>query len=111
LSICVFRRQKNHEGLPENTTDTIQKKMFIKFLLHICVFVFKPKKSQPKGIISLFEHYDDYKVCKLLSFKLRQHKSNVSIVTFFVDCRTACGFTTEMSMAMLAHVQMVMLNT
>jgi hypothetical protein len=39
--------KQNHEASPENTKDTIQKKMFLKILLQICVFVFQQKKSQP----------------------------------------------------------------
>jgi hypothetical protein len=48
LHISVFAylcNEQNHEALPENTKDTIQKKMILKILLRICVFVFEPKKS------------------------------------------------------------------
>jgi hypothetical protein len=48
LHISVFaylRDEQNHEALLENTKDTIQKKLFLKVLLRISVFVFEPKKS------------------------------------------------------------------
>ncbi len=43
--------ERNHETSPENTKDTIRKKLFLKVLLCICVFVFQQKKSQPKAVI------------------------------------------------------------
>jgi hypothetical protein len=43
--------EQNHKALPENTKDTIQKKIFLKVLSCICIFVFESKKSQPKDNI------------------------------------------------------------
>jgi hypothetical protein len=39
-------KEQNHEALPENTKDTIKKKMFLKVLSCICIFVFESKKLQ-----------------------------------------------------------------
>ncbi len=43
--------EQNHKALPENTKDTIRKKLFLKIFLCNRVFVFKSKKSQPKGFV------------------------------------------------------------
>jgi hypothetical protein len=85
--------------------------IYLIYLLSICVFccqgqdVFRQTKKQPwpfsplkklyallvtykgkftRGIISLFEHYEEFKVCKLLSFKLYLFKSNVSILIIWL---------------------------
>jgi hypothetical protein len=55
MCICLFAYssdEQNHEVSPENTKHTNQNKLFLKVLLHICVFVFEPKQSQPKAVIS-----------------------------------------------------------
>jgi hypothetical protein len=50
ICICLFvylGDDQNHEALPENTKDTIGKKLFLKVLSCIRVLVFESNKSQP----------------------------------------------------------------
>jgi hypothetical protein len=51
--VCLGDEQ-NHEALPENTKGTIQKKLFLKVLSCICVFVFKSKKPQSKQSAAMY---------------------------------------------------------
>jgi hypothetical protein len=41
----------------KNTKDTIQKKLFLKVILRIFVFVFQPKKSQPYFSLPFFHSH------------------------------------------------------
>jgi hypothetical protein len=65
--ICIFMgRTKSQEALPEITKDTIQKKMFLKVLSCIHVFVFESKKSKPKvGPYSLQKLFVFFCVCRM----------------------------------------------
>ncbi len=58
MRICIFAYSGTNKKSPsgaKNTKDTIQKKLFLKVLLRLCVFVFQPKKSQPKKLMRLRE--------------------------------------------------------
>ena len=79
LSICIFCCQE------QNVFRQIKKqpRPFIPLKkLYTSLVPYKGKFT--KGIIFLFEQYEDFKVCWLLSFKLYWLKSNISIlITLF----------------------------
>ncbi len=76
LSICMFHCQGQdvfrQTTMTQPWPSTPLKKQYSSLVTY--------KGNFKKGIISLCEHYEDFKVWKLLSFKLYWFKSNVSIL-------------------------------